>query len=172
MPFNGGGSGTSNPFDVLPNMVNTENVWRSAGNVRVNYTALASAKNSVQLSYLAGLDRFQQEGYQYSPNYLQFEAADGFLGTSNQVNASSFQINQGVNAVWTWTPGWKLFTSATTSFGGTYETQSLNSYSLRGRGLLPTRKLALGAQDLAIPQGQTEFRDQSYYVNEQLMTVS
>jgi TonB-linked SusC/RagA family outer membrane protein len=171
MPFNGGGSGTSNPFDVLPNVTNNESVWRQAGNVRVGYTALASAKNSVQLSYLAGVDRFQQEGYQYSPNYLQFEPADGFLGTANQLNASSFQMNQGVNAVWTFTPGTKLFTSATTSIGGTYENQATNVYSLRGRGLLPTRKVALGAADLAITEGLAEFRDQSYYVNEQLLLL-
>ncbi|MBL0171464.1 MAG: TonB-dependent receptor plug domain-containing protein [Gemmatimonadaceae bacterium] len=58
MPFNGGGSGTSNPFEVLEAVTNTENVWRQAGNVRANYTALSTAKNSVQLSYLAGMDRF------------------------------------------------------------------------------------------------------------------
>ena len=171
MPFNGGGSGTANPFEVLPLVENTENVWRQAGNVRVGFTALSTTKNSVQLSYLAGVDRFQQEGYQYSPNYLQFEPADGFLGTANQVNASSFQMNQGLNAVWTFTPGTSWLTSATTSFGGTYEQQAINSYSIRGRGLLPTRKVPVGAQDLAITNTKNEFRDQSYYVNEQLLLL-
>jgi TonB-dependent starch-binding outer membrane protein SusC len=117
------------------------------------------------------VDRFQQEGWQYSPNYLQFEAADGFLGTSNQVNASSFQMNQGVNGVWTYSPGNSWFTSFTTSVGGSYERQALNTYSIRGRGLLPTRKVAVGAQDIAVTQGQTEFRDQSYYVNEQALLL-
>jgi hypothetical protein len=115
MPFNGGGSGTSNPFEVLDNVVNKEDVWRQAGNVRVNFTALSTAKNSVTLSYLGGVDRFQQEGYQYSPNFLQFEPADNFLGTANQVDVSSFQFNQGVNAVWTYTIGNKWLTSLTSS---------------------------------------------------------
>jgi len=169
MPFNGGGSGTSNPFDVLANLVNSENVWRQAGNVRASYTAISTAHNSVQLSYLAGVDRFQQEGYQYSPNFLQYEPADNFLGTANQLNASSFQMNQGLNAVWTWTPGNKILTSATTSVGGSYENQSLNTYSIRGRGLLPTVQVPLGATDLLVTNGKNEFRDQSYYVNEQLL---
>ncbi len=172
MPFNGGGNGTSNPFDVLNNLVNKEDVWRQAGNVRANYTLVSTAHNSVQLSYLAGIDRFQQEGYQYSPNYLQYESADNFLGTANQVNASSFQMNQGVNAVWTWTPGNKLLTSATTSVGASYENQTLNTYSLRGRGLLPTVQVPVGATDLAVTNGKNEFRDQSYYVNEQLLGLN
>ncbi len=172
MPFNGGGNGTSNPFDVLNELVNTEAVWRQAGNVRASYTPFSTSHNSLQLSYLAGVDRFQQEGYQYSPNYLQYESADNFLGTANQVNASSFQMNQGVNAVWTFTLGNKWFTSATTSVGGSYENQTLNTYSLRGRGLLPTVKVPVGATDLAVTNGKNEFRDQSYYVNEQVLALN
>ncbi len=172
MPFNGGGNGTSNPFDVLTQLVNTENVWRQAGNVRANYTAISSGHNTVQLSYLGGVDRFQQEGYQYSPNYLQYESADNFLGTANQVNASSFQMNQGLNAVWTFTLGSKWLTSATTSVGGSYEQQQVNTYSLRGRGLLPTVKVPVGATDLAVTNFRSEFRDQSYYVNEQLLGLN
>jgi len=176
MPFKGSsatapGFNYSNPMETFTLTENVESVWRQAGSVRTTYTALSTAKNSVQLSYLAGVDRFQQEGWQYAPNFMQFEPADGFLGTSNQVNASSMQMNQNLNAVWTYTPGNKWFTSFTTSVGTSYETQQLNQYSLRGRGLLPTRKIALGAQDLAITQGITEFRDQSYYVNEQALLL-
>ncbi len=169
MPFNGGGSGTSNPFEVLNNLTNTENVWRQAGNVRANFSAISTAHNSVQLSFLAGVDRFQQEGYQYSPNFLQYEPADNFLGTANQLNASVFQMNQGANAVWTYTMGNKWLTSATTSVGGSYENQATNTYSLRGRGLLPTVQVPLGATDLAITNTRNEFRDQSYYANEQIL---
>jgi len=125
----------------------------------------------VQFSYLGGVDRFQQEGYQYSPNYLQYEPADNFLGTANQVNVSSFQQNQGLNAVWTYTQGNRWLTSVTTSVGGSYETQSLNQYSLRGRGLLPTVATPLNAQDLAITNQKVEFRDQSVYVNAQVLAL-
>jgi len=170
MPFNGGGSGTSNPFEVMRAVTNREGVWRQSGNARVGYSLVGTNHNTVQLSYLAGMDRFQQEGYQYSPNFLQYEAADGFLGTAAQNNVSSFQYNQGANAVWTYTPSSnRFFTSFTTSTGASYETQNVRTYRIRGRGLLPTRKVAFGAQDVAIVDDVAEFRDQSYYVNEQAL---
>ncbi|MCA2991005.1 SusC/RagA family TonB-linked outer membrane protein [Gemmatimonas sp.] len=172
MPFDGGGSGTANPFEVLRAIQSDESVFRQAGNLRLNYSAYSSAKHSVQVSTLMGYDRFQQEGVQYSPNFLQFEPADGFLGTAGQNNVSSLQTNAGVNAVWTWTPGGSLFTSFTTSVGGTYERQKQEIYRIRGRGLLPTRRTAAGAQDVATEDTRTEFRDQSYYVNEQALLFS
>ena len=171
MPFYGGGSGIANPFEVIRDIQSDESVFRQAGNVRLNYSALSTTRHSVQISSLTGVDRFQQEGVQYSPNYLQFEPADGFLGTAGQNNVSSLQTNAGLNAVWTWTPASKLVTSFTTSVGGTYERQKLDIYRIRGRGLLPTRKIAAGAQDIATEDTRTEFRDQSYYVNEQVLLL-
>lgn len=171
MPFNGGGSGTSNPFEVLRAITQDETVWRQSGNLRLGYMLLDAPRNTIQLSYLGGVDRFQQEGYQYSPNFLQFEPADGFLGTAAQNNISSYQFNQGVNAVWTWTPSTSFITSATTSIGGSYEVQSQNVYRIRGRGLIPTVRVPQGATDVLIAQGITEFRDQSYYINEQLLLL-
>ncbi len=171
MPFNGGGSGAANPFEVISAIQSDESVWRQAGNLRLGYTAFSSARHSVQLSMLNGFDRFQQEGVQYSPNFLQFEPADGFLGTAGQNNVSSLQVNTGVNAVWTWTPATPLITSFTTSVGGSYERQKVDIYRLRGRGLLPTRRVVAGATDIAWADDRTEFRDQSYYVNEQVLLL-
>lgn len=169
MPFDGGGVGTSNPFEVLRNITSNEQVFRQSGNARLNYSAISTATHSVQISSLMGFDRFQQEGVQYSPNFLQFEPADGFLGTAGQNNVSSLQTNAGLNAVWTWTPTSSFLTSLTTSVGGAYERQKQDVYRIRGRGLLPTRRTAAGAQDIATEDTRTEFRDQSYYVNEQAL---
>lgn len=170
MFMNGGGTGTSNPFDVLREIMNNEDTWRQTANFRAGYSLYSSASNQVQLSYLAGVDRYQLEGTQYSPGYLQFEPADGFLGTSQVLNASSRFINQSVNAVWTYSPKWSFWNSAQTSFGGTYETQHLNSYNIRSRGLLPTRFVpATSSTDNTFGNSITETRDQSVYVNEQLI---
>lgn len=170
-PFNGGASGTANPWDVFTQITNKEDVWRQAGNVRLGYSLIARSKNTVQLTFLGGIDRFQQEGAQYSPNYLQYEPADGFLGTANQTNVSSLQFNQGLNAVWTFTPGTRLFGTFTTSAGTSYETQKLNTYRIRTRGLLPTQQTGVGASDITITQDINEFRDQSYYANEQMLLL-
>ena len=169
MFMNGGDPGTSNPFDVLNNITNNEDTWRMSGSVRVGYSLLSTASNTIQLTYIGGLDRYQLEGRQYSPNFLQYEPQDGFLGTAQQVNASSRQINQSINAVWTYNPTWRFWNSAQTSVGSTYETQQLNSYNIRVRGLLPTKQTAVNSPDQAYNQFISEFRDQSYYANEQLI---
>ncbi len=170
MFMNGGGSGTSNPFDVLTAITNNEDTWRQTANLRLGYTLLSSAQNTLQVTYLGGVDRYQLEGTQYSPGYLQFEPADGFLGTSQVLNADSRFINQALNAVWTYSPKWRFWNSAQTSFGGTYETQKLNQYNIRSRGLLPTRLVpATSSTDNTFGNTITETRDQSVYLNEQLI---
>jgi outer membrane receptor protein involved in Fe transport len=82
-------------------------------------------------------------------------------------------MNQGVNAVWTFSPSNNpVLTSLTSSVGGSYEIQQLTLYRIRGRGLLPTRKVPVGAQDIAVVDSTAEFRDQSYYVNEQALFLN
>ncbi len=171
VPFNGGGSVNSNPFEVLNNITANEEVWRQTGNLRANYSLLSTANNTISISYLGGLDRFQDEGTTYSPNFLQYEPADGYLGTAQIANVSSLQFNQSLNGVWTWTPkSNKWLNSAQSSVGTTYENQKVVSYNIRARGLLPTRQLVTAsAEPAAIGNGVTEFRDQSYYVNEQFI---
>jgi TonB-linked SusC/RagA family outer membrane protein len=173
MFMNGGGSGTANPFDIIPAITNNEDTWRQTGNIRLGYNLLSTAHNTIQVSYIGGVDRYQLEGTQFSPGRLQFEGADGFLGTSQVLTADSRFINQSLNAVWTFTPSWRWFNSAQTSFGGTYETQYLNTYQLRARGLLPTRVVAnqAGSTDFSASQRIEEFRDQSMYVNEQIIAL-
>jgi len=173
MFMNGGGSGTSNPLAIIPALTNNEDTWRQTANVRVGYNLFSTAHNTVQLSYIGGVDRYQLEGTQFSPGYLQFESADGFLGTSQVTSADSRFINQSANGVWTFSPSWKWFNSAQTSFGGTYETQYTNTYNLRARGLLPTRIVPnfTGSTDFAAAETINEFRDQSMYVNEQIIAL-
>lgn len=171
MWMKGGGVAAANPFEVVNAVTNNEETWRQIGNIRVGYSALSTVHNTVQVTYLGGVDRFQFEGSQYSPNYMQYEAADGFLGTAQILTNVSRNINQSLNAVWTFSPGRKWLNSAQTSAGGTYETQKIRAYNVRHRGLLPTREIAVGGTDVATAgtDAITEFRDQSRYVNEQII---
>jgi TonB-dependent SusC/RagA subfamily outer membrane receptor len=169
MWMNGGGTGTVNLFDLVHSITNAEDTWRQIGNVRLGYSPITTVHNTVQLTYIGGVDRFQFEGNQYSPNFMQYEAADGFLGTSQVNTTGSRNINQSVNAVWTFNPGVKWLSSAQTSVGGTYETQKVRSYFVRQRGLTPTRLIANGGTDILTTDGITEFRDQSHYINEQVI---
>ncbi|HEY2379349.1 MAG TPA: SusC/RagA family TonB-linked outer membrane protein [Gemmatimonadaceae bacterium] len=171
MYMGGGGSAASNPFEVLADIKNNEDTWRQQGNVRLGYSLLSSGTNTVQLTYIGGIDRFQFEGNQYSPNFLQFEPADGFLGTAQVSNFDSRFLNQSVNAVWTYTPTWRWLNSAQSSIGGTIETQSTNNYFVRQRGLTPTREAVRNGTDILTGDTLTQFVDQSRYFNEQIIAL-
>jgi TonB-dependent SusC/RagA subfamily outer membrane receptor len=172
MWMGGGGSSAANPLEVLNAITNNEDTWRQQGNVRIGYSLLTTPMNTLQFTYIGGIDRFQFESNQYSPNYLQFEPADGFLGTAQVTNFDSKFFNQSFNGVWTFTPGRFRINSAQTSFGGTREAQTTNNYFVRTRGLTPTRQnVVTSATDIVIgPATQIQqFIDQSQYVNEQII---
>lgn len=167
--MNGGSTGSVNPFEMMQSVTNNEETWRAQGNVRLGYAAYTSVKNTVQLTYIGGMDRYQFEGTQYSPNFLQYELGDGFAGTSNVSQTNSRFVNQSLNGVWTFSPGFKWFNSAQTSVGATREAQRTNQYGVRMRGLTPTRQTASNGLDIATSNGIQEFIDQAWYVNEQII---
>ena len=172
MYMQGGGSGSANPFAVFTSITNNEETWRQTGNLRVGYSLLATAHNAVQLTYLGGVDRFQQQGTVYSPGYLQFESADGLLGTSQVINANSLFFNQSANAVHTWTPGWRWLNSAQTSVGLSAETQYLQTYLINSQGLLPTRTVVAPTSTVNnFSENIEQYQDQAMYVNEQLLLL-
>jgi len=165
----GGGTSTVNPFDFLQSVTNNEQTWRETGSVKANYSPVSAAKNTVQISYLGGVDRFQLEGNQYQPTYLQNAAFSGYAGVAQILSGDSRYINQGLSAIWTYTPGWKWLNSAQTSGGGTYETQFLRTFSYRNYGLIPGEQRVAGGVVQAGTDSVTEFHDQSRYVNEQVL---
>ncbi len=172
MYMNGYGSGTANPFAVYTQITNNEETWRQTANLRVGYALLASAKQSIQLTYLGGVDRFQQQGTIYSPGFLQFEASDGLLGTSEVTNANSLFFNQSANLVHTWTPGWRWFNSAQTSVGLSGETQYLQTYLINSQGLLPTRRNVAPTSTVNnFAETIQNFQDQALYINEQILML-
>ena len=171
-PFYAGGSSVSNPFANAEFIKNNEEVWRQTANVRFAYQAYSNAQHNVNVSYSAGLDRFHQDGIGFSPPFLQFEPNDNFSGTSSISTSQVFQMNQGVNVIWTWTPRIAWINNLTTSFGGTSENQATKTYRTRGRGLLPTVGLSSGAAETVVEDGRTAFKDQSLYLNEQALFLN
>jgi len=172
MWMGGGGNAAANPFEVLHVVTNNEDTWRQQGNVRLGYSLLTTPMNTVQFTYIGGIDRFQFESSQYVPNYVQTESADGFLGTAQVSTFDSKFFNQSFNGVWTFTPNRYGVNSAQTSFGGTREAQTTNSYFVRHRGLTPTRQTVVQGTDIATGNTLQQFIDQSQYVNEQVIAFN
>ena len=171
-PFYAGGSSVSNPFANAEYIKNNEEVWRQTGNVRAAWQAVSTAEHNVNISFLGGLDRFQQEGLAFSPNFLQFEPNDGQPGTSATSTSQVFQMNQSLNVIWTYTPSTWWIGNLTTSFGATSEDQTQRTFRTLGRGLIPTVGLSSGAAVTTVEDLRTQFRDQSIYLNEQALFLN
>ncbi|HEX4684030.1 MAG TPA: SusC/RagA family TonB-linked outer membrane protein [Gemmatimonadaceae bacterium] len=168
-PFYGFPNATSNPFENITHIQQTEDVWREVGNLRASYSLLSTSAHAVTLSYVGGADHFVQQGTLLSPGYLQFEPADGFLGTMDQINSNNSQVNQSLNGVWTFSPRRFQLNSATTSVGVVDETSKLNTYEINDNGLVPAVETVASGQSYHLANAYTLFHDQAYYVQEQML---
>jgi TonB-linked SusC/RagA family outer membrane protein len=171
-PFVGGGARSSNPFQTMAYVKNHSEVYRWIGAGRLDLAALTTDHHEVTLSAQGGIDWFHQNDELYSPNFLQYEPADGRLGTSQEQTSASRQINTSLNAVWKYSPSAAgiigFLNSATTSGGLQVEERDLNRYGVQAEGLIP------GMEN--IDQGRTSpfqsrsaVRDQAFYVQEELL---
>lgn len=165
------GIGT-NPFQTLDLLKNNEDVWRQIASGTLRYNAFTSDRQTLAFALSGGVDRFDAGSQTYSPNNLQFEADDGFLGTATQGEALSTQYNGTLSAVHTFTPGASLpfLSTATTSIGAQYEDRSLNRFSVVARGLVPTIEL-IDQGTPSINQVRTAVRDQAFFLNEELLLL-
>ncbi len=167
------GIGT-NPFQTLASLDNTEDVWRQIASGTVRFNAYTGDRQSLAFALSGGVDRFDAGSKTYSPNNLQYEPDDGFLGTATRGEGLSTQFNGTLSAVHTWTPGTTgmipFLSTATTSFGAQYEDRSLNRFSIIARGLVPTVELIdQGTPTLA--QTVTAVRDKAFFANEELLLL-
>jgi TonB-dependent starch-binding outer membrane protein SusC len=168
-PFGGGGgSNASNPFESMAYLKSDETVDRQIGSTNIKYTPLATDRHTVQLTALGGVDQFNQGNGIYSPPFMQYEPFDGFLGTSVESNSRSKNTNGSLNAVWTFTPGFRFLGSATASAGVSSEQAWLNSYRIRAQNLVPGVTLVnQGTIDDA--QSKSLVRNLAYYAQEEIL---
>lgn len=159
--FGGGGAATntSNPFQTFQFVNNDENVDRIVGSATLGWQALATEVNQVRVEYQIGVDRFTQDNFLYSPNFLQYEPQDGLPGTVVNTNALSRQFNQVLRANWNFTPASFPATFRTVA-GVTEEQQGLNVGRVRAQGLIPGvinvnqgQQLTFQNQELQTDQG-------------------
>ena len=168
-PFAGGGATASNPFETLNKVKANEDTYRGMASMRLLYTALNNDNNTLTFSAIGGVDWFNQDDQVYSPNFLQFEPNDGFLGTAVQGSGTSRLSNGSLNAVWNTRVG-RIGTNFETSAGVQLENRYLNQYNLRARGLVPgVTDVNQGTQDAT--QTKQEVHDRAYYVTEQLLAL-
>lgn len=162
--FGGGGAATntSNPFQTFQFVTNDENVDRFVGSATIGWQAIASEANQLRLEYQLGVDRFSQDNFLYSPNFLQYEPQDGLPGTVVTTNALSRQFNQVLRANWNFAPK-GFFATFNTVAGITEEQQGLNVGRVRAQGLIPGVVNVNQGQQLTF-QSQEFQRDQGLFL--------
>ncbi len=165
----------TNPFETLAYVTNNEDVWRQLGSATLRWNAYTGQRQTLAFQANGGFDRFDADGQVYSPNFLQYEAADGLPGTTVQAEALSRQFNGNVSAVHTFTPGegsvLGFLTSLTTSLGGQREEQTLNRYSVQAGNLIPG--ITNFDQGTIVPtQTKNAIRDQAYFLSEDVLAFN
>lgn len=162
----GGGTGASNPFETFTFLKNEEDVFRMLGNGRATFDAYSSDVHTVQLSAIGGIDRYNLTTEVYSPNFLQYEGRDGFVGRAVEATGNSFRLNGSLNAIWSFSPS-GMPAVFRTSAGFSQEREDLNIYRVQARGLIPgIDKVNQG--NLATDHTRSRIIDQGVYVQEEI----
>jgi hypothetical protein len=142
----------------------------------VRYNGWSSPRQTLNVSIMGGFDRYDADGQTYSPNYLPFEADDGFPGTAAQTTAMVRQYTTSASAVHAYTPvaGGRVsfINSLTTSAGFQYSDLATNRYSIVARGLLPTvENIDQGTGTPTLNQVRTAVRNEAVYGSEEFLAL-
>jgi TonB-linked SusC/RagA family outer membrane protein len=163
-PIFGGGLSSSNPFETYAYLQYTQDVWRAIGSWTANYVVVDKAHNRVVVNVLGGLDRYEQGGNLYSPGFLQYEGRNGLFGTAEQATVDGLNYNLQPTVTWTLAPTtWTL----TSTVGASAERQSVDNYSLTGRGLVAGVETA-SQGTISTSEAITAFSDQALFLSEQV----
>jgi TonB-dependent starch-binding outer membrane protein SusC len=175
-PFYGGRLTITNPFQTFALMSNEEDVYRLIAGANVNYAAWSSAKHDVRFTVQTGVDRSQNESYQFYPRELQMmqpghSSGDGnYPGAVVQGNGDVYLTNTAVSGTWQYTPSAKWLT-ATTTAGVQYGDRKTNDYNLVQQGLIPTVTSATGGVNTISSHARTGVRNAAWFVQGDFLTL-
>ncbi len=169
----------SNPFapsgaNVLQDQVavqTPENVYRFIGSAQAGWSVLASAKQTLDVSLLGGVDHYTDNSLVYSPSYTYLEQSgiiSPYPGTV--VNSSADVVNANLNLNVTHKLILSPFT-ATTSAGLRQERAQTDNVTNQGQGLFPGLTNVATAVQTLLAQGQALTKTFSYYGQEELLTA-
>lgn len=161
------GEGT-NPFQTADKLKAPEEVFRYVGGVHSTFNAYSSARQSLDLSFLGGVDAYSDGARVVSPADLYWESADGLPGTVVHSDSRVTLVNMNLSGVH------KLVTefgTATTSFGFSknqrYSDQLFNQ----------AKNVPAGSSNIQLGGNQSNsetivlVKNQGYYAQEEFLTL-
>ena len=162
------GAGSTNPFQTAELVKLPQDVFRYVGSVNLTYNALATDKQTFDVTVLGGVDAFSQNNKIYSPPTVYFEPTDGFPGMIVNGDITSQYANFNASGVHrlTLSP-----LTATTSFGVRREYRNSDNVINRARNV------PLGAQNILISgtrdvdEARFRVHDLGVFVQEEILTL-
>ncbi|MEO7987099.1 MAG: SusC/RagA family TonB-linked outer membrane protein [Gemmatimonadales bacterium] len=160
----------SNPLQTFQFLKNDEDTWRALGTLTARIGLVSSAKHTVQLITIGGVDYFEQDNNFVSPPGLEYEPNDGQPGTVVLGKASNLNLNLAVNANYTYSPESQSIQS-TLSAGVQYGDRKLNATSILARTLLEGQENPDQATSVTVFQDDRPVRDLGLYGQEELLLM-
>jgi TonB-linked SusC/RagA family outer membrane protein len=162
-------SSGSNPFQNADLIKNPEDVYRYIGSINTTFSALSSQRQSLDFTFIGGVDAYSYNSSLTSPPDVYFEANDGLPGTLVRVK------NQNVSANLNLSGAHKLILdplTATTSFGLRQERRQSDNIFNRGRNI----PAGVTDVDFGVVQnvGETQFlvKDFAYFAQEEVLMLN
>lgn len=158
----------TNPFQTADLVKNPEEVYRYIGSVNTTFTAFTSERQTVDFSFIGGVDAFQYNSKLFSPPEAFFESADGQPGTvvTNKSNSVFANLNLGGKHQWIGS----MF-SATTS-GGMRKGHRQSDVILNQGRFIPA---GVNNVDFGVNQqlDETQFlvKDLAFYLQEEVLLM-
>ncbi|HEY5087306.1 MAG TPA: TonB-dependent receptor plug domain-containing protein, partial [Gemmatimonadaceae bacterium] len=148
-----------------------ENVYRLIGSAQAGWSVLASARQTLDLSLLGGVDSYSDQALVYSPPTTFLEQSgiiSPYSGTVAHGNTNVVNANLNLNLTH------KLILSpftATTSAGLRQERAQFDNIFTQGKGLFPGITNVATATQTAINETQDLSKTFSYYGQEEILTA-
>ena len=163
----------SNPLQTFTLLKNQEDVWRFLGTSTLRWSVFQSARSTLQLIGIGGVDYFQQDNDLISPPELQFENADGQPGTVVASRSSNRNLNAALNLSHTFNPtASDEGTQWTTSAGIQYEDRKLNATQVLGRTLLSGQENAQQTTSQTVSSRIEPVRDLGIFGQEEVLLAN
>jgi len=159
----------SNPFQNADLVKLPEDVYRYIGSVNTTFSAYASARQSLDLSLLGGVDAFSYNSKVVSPPEAYFESNDGLPGTIVVNKSQNVNANLNLSARHKYTIS---LATATTSAGLRQQRRQVSLITNSGRNL-PS-----GVSDVnygvvqVVGENQSIIKDFAYFAQEELLAFN
>ena len=158
----------TNPFQTAVRVKSPEEVFRYIGAVNATLNAYASSRQSLDFTFIGGVDAYSDKSRVVSPADVYYEPADGLPGTVVLSNSSSTNGNLNLSGVhkFTFDMG-----TATTSFGVRKEQRNIDQMFNQAKNVpAGSTSIGLGANQ-SVSESQSLIKDSACTCRKSFFTL-